>query len=143
MFEWQVAGDALQATVQFLVAFPETLDASAPNVTLQSFLDAVASGVFDIVSTASYPQTGTLVATVHVQALLCANDRLSACIHICMFVCVMSVCVVVWSGCLVSVYIHIHILHTHLHVCLLHACLSVWCLSGLSVCLLLRSFTHA
>ena len=48
---WQVAGDALQATIQFLVAFPETLDASAPNATLNSFLNAVASGVLDIVST--------------------------------------------------------------------------------------------
>lgn len=48
----QVAGTALQATLQFSVPYPEALNASAPNATLTVFVDAVASGAFDTVSNA-------------------------------------------------------------------------------------------
>lgn len=88
----QVAGDALQATMQFLVAFPEMLDASAPNATLNSFLTAVASGVFDIVSTRLHLQVRTAqkqhsMFSSPYQSYVCLSVRPSVCLPVCPSVC--------------------------------------------------------
>ena len=85
-----MVGDALQATLQFSVPYPEALNASAPNATLTVFVDAVTSGAFDTVRQTSclrFLAKQTRVASV---LCSCSNPVATFC-HACLSVC-LSVC---------------------------------------------------